>query len=96
MINSNRFVVELGLQFLVVRKLAHGLHEVFVSHVITLGTDGEKPSFGTHVAQICSVETVGQLHDCFVICVNKLKKNGLQFSQLTNPNRLCKLMRNKC
>ena len=53
-----RFVVQFRFQFLVVGNLANSFHKIFFDDEISFGSDSEKASFGAHVTQIGTVETV--------------------------------------
>ena len=64
-------VLELPLELLVLRHLAHGLHEILVHNVVALCTDGKHAGLRAHVAKIGRVEGVCELDNRLVICARK-------------------------
>ena len=60
-------IVELGLELLCVRQLAHRLHKVLLDDVITFSADGKHACFGADIAKIGAVKAVGKLANRLII-----------------------------
>mmetsp|Transcript_28396 Transcript_28396/g.55588 ORF Transcript_28396/g.55588 Transcript_28396/m.55588 type:complete len:240 (+) Transcript_28396:153-872(+) len=65
-------VVHLALQLFVFRDLSRCLHEVFLNHIVSVGSDGEQTGFCANIAQVGTVESITQFAHRFVVDVPAL------------------------
>ena len=64
--------MQLAFKFFVLLDLSRRFHKVFLSRVITIGSDSEHSSFSADHSHIGSVEVFAKLRNCFEVKLSLL------------------------
>ena len=65
-------VVELRLKFLYLCDLPRPFHEVFLENIVAVIANGEETGLRADVAEVGSIETIGEFHNALVVDVSTL------------------------